>query len=166
MKLKPLAQLFTCSVAAICLGATPVFADAGRCRHVGGGVLTNFLDPNTCGGPTGLCSDGTATGDLKGAIGVSVLAVTGNVYHVHHHAVTETGDTIFWEDADLTTFPTGDKGRVLADYLKGVTISGGTGGFTNAHGFLNSVFGAIDLDKGELTLRYEGTVCFERVPPP
>jgi hypothetical protein len=71
----------------------PAFAPAapGRCRHVGGGILTNFLDPNTCGGPTGLCSNGTATGDLNGTIGVSVLAVTGNVYHVQHHAVTETG---------------------------------------------------------------------------
>ncbi|HMD64345.1 MAG TPA: hypothetical protein VKF83_10270 [Stellaceae bacterium] len=165
MKLRTLVELLALSAAVSCAAATPGFADAGRCRHVGGGILTNFLDPNTCGGPTGLCSDGTATGDLNGAIGVSVLAVTGNVYHVHHHAVTATGDTIFWQDADLTTFPTGDTGRVLADYLKGVTISGGTGGFTNAHGFLNSVFGAIDLDKGELTLRYEGYVCFAPVQP-
>jgi hypothetical protein len=165
MKMKMLAKLLAFSGIAICLGAMPGLADTERCRHVGGGILTNFLDPNTCGGPTGLCSDGTATGDLNGAIGVSVLTVTGNVYHVHHHAVTETGDTIFWEDADLSTFPTGDTGRVLADYLKGVTISGGTGGFKNAHGFLNSVFGAIDLNKGELTLRYEGYVCFAPVKP-
>ena len=55
---------------------------------------------------------------------------------------------------------------MLADYLNGVNITGGTGGFENAHGTLESVFGAIDLNKGELTLRYEGTVCFERVPSP
>jgi len=119
MNIKMLARLLAISGAAICLGAIPALADGGHCRHVGGGVLTNFLDPATCGGPTGLCSDGTATGDLKGAIGVSVLAVTGSVFHVPHHLVTETGDTVLWKDADLTTFPTGDSGRVLADYLKG-----------------------------------------------
>ena len=91
--------------------------------------------------------------------------MTGNVFHVHHHLVTETGDTVFWKDADLTTFPTGDSGRVLADYLNGVMITGGTGGFEGAAGTLSSVFGAIDLNKGQLTLRYEGTVCFEPVPP-
>jgi len=165
MKLKPLAKLLAFSGAALCLGAVPVLADGGHCRHVGGGVLTNFLDKATCGGPTGLCSDGTATGDLKGAIGVSVLAVTGNVFHVHHHLVTETGETVFWKDADLTTFPTGGSGRVLADYLNGVMITRGTGGFEGAAGTLSAVFGAIDLNKGQLTLRYEGTVCFEPMPP-
>ena len=137
MKLNALPQVLALSCAATCLGSMPGLADAGYCRHVGGGVLTNFLDQTTCGGPTGLCSDGTATGDLRGAIGVNVLAVTGNVYHVHHHLVTETGDTVFWQDADLTTFPTGDSGRVLADYLNGVNITGGTGGFQNAHGTLD-----------------------------
>jgi hypothetical protein len=166
MNIKTLAPLFAISGVIMCLGTAPGLADAGHCSHVGGGILTNFLDQTTCGGPTGLCSDGTATGDLKGAIGVNVLAVNGNVYHVHHHLVTETGDTVFWQDADLTTFPTSDSGRVLADYVNGVNITGGTGGFENAHGTLESVFGAIDLNKGELTLRYEGTVCFERVPPP
>jgi hypothetical protein len=148
MKLKTLTRLLAFSAAATS-AATSGFAGQEHCRHVGGGILTNFLDKTTCGGPTGLCSDGTATGDLRGAIGVNVLAVTGNVYHVHHHSVTETGDTVFWQDADLTTFPTTDSGRVLADYLKGVKITGGTGGFQNAHGTLDSVFGAIDLNKGE-----------------
>ena len=165
MKIITFAQILALSGMGIGLSAGPGFADQDHWRHIGGGILTNFLDPNTCGGPTGLCSDGTATGDLKGAIGVSVLAVNGNVFHVHHHAVTETGDTVTWQDADLTTFPTSNSGRVVADYLKGVTITGGTGGFKNAHGFLNSVFGAIDLNKGELTLRYEGYICFAQVNP-
>jgi hypothetical protein len=165
MKISTFARILAISGMGIGLSAGPGSADQDHCRHIGGGILTNFLDPNTCGGPTGLCSDGTATGDLRGAIGVNVLEVNGNVFHVHHHAVTETGDTVFWDDADLTTYPTGDSGRVLADYLKGVTITGGTGRFKNAHGFLNSVFGAIDLNKGELTLRYEGDICFAQVKP-
>jgi hypothetical protein len=57
-------------------------------------------------------------------------------------------------------------GQYLGNYLNGVTITGGTGGFEGAQGVLYSIFGAIDLNKGQLTLRYEGTVCFERVPPP
>jgi hypothetical protein len=170
MNTKTLAKLLAFSGAAMCLGVMPGLADAGRCRHVGGGILTNFLDQNTCGPPTGLCSDGTATGDLRGAIGVNVLAVTPQkngttVYHVHHHLVTETGDTVLFDDADLTAFPISNPEFVVADYVKPIIITGGTGGFEGATGKV-SVFGAIDLNKGQLTLRYEGTVCFEPVSPP
>ena len=92
---------------------------------MGGGVLTNFLQPADCAGSfQNLCTDGTATGDLKGAVGVSILGITGNADHVHHHWVTETGDTIFLKDAILTAFPMSDSNRVLADYLDGVDITG------------------------------------------
>jgi hypothetical protein len=162
MKLKPLAKLLAFSGAALCFGAMPVLADGEYCRHVGGGILTNFLDTKTCGG--GTCTDGTATGDLKGAVGVAVLTETGNVLHNHHHWVTESGDTITFEDADLTLLASVN-GQYLGNYLNGVTITGGTGGFEGASGNLNSVFGAIDLNKGQLTLRYEGTICFKSEPP-
>jgi hypothetical protein len=93
-----LAKLFALSGAAICLGAIPGLADNPHCRHVGGGILTNFLDPSEClptlGSSVNLCTDGTATGDLKGAVGVQVDGITGNVYHNRHHWVTESGDTI------------------------------------------------------------------------
>ena len=51
---------------------------------------------------------GTAIGDLKGSVGVSILGISGNVYHVHHHWVRDSGDTIFLNDAYLTTYPTSD----------------------------------------------------------
>ena len=143
--------------AAVASAAAPAFADEGNCRHVGGGILTNFLDTNTCGG--GTCTDGTATGDLRGAVGVAVLMQTGNVLTNHHHWVTESGDTITFEDADLTLLANVN-GQYLGNYKNGITITGGTGGFEGATGNLNSVFGAIDLNKRQLTLRYEGTVCF------
>jgi hypothetical protein len=169
MNLKTVTKLLALSGAAICVGAMPGFADAGHCRHVGGGVLTNFLQPTNpaCAASfQNLCTGGTTTGDLRGGVGVGVLSINGNVYHVQHHWVTESGDTIFAKDAFLTTFPTSDPNRVLADYLNGVDITGGTGAFEGATGNLSSVFGAIDLKLGQITLRYEGTVCFEPVPPP
>jgi hypothetical protein len=152
-------------MASVC--ATPGFAAGGvHCQEVGGGVLTNFLPPTNpacAASPLKLCTDGTATGDLRGGVGVSVLSISGNVYHVQHHWVTESGDTIFVKDAFLTTFPTSDPNRVLADYLDGVDISGGTGHFDGATGVLFSVFGAADLKLGQVTLRYAGTVCFPKV---
>jgi hypothetical protein len=169
MNTKMLAAFFALSGAAMCLGAVPTLADGEHCRQVGGGVLTNFLDPSQClptsGSSVGLCTDGTATGDLRGAIGVQVAGISGNVYHNHHHWVTESGDTIFLNAADLTIYPTPDNNRVLADYLNGVEIMGGTGAFERATGTI-FFFGAGDLSLGQITLRYAGTVCFKRAPPP
>jgi hypothetical protein len=166
MKLKTAAALLAFSTAVSYGVALPAFADGGGCRHVGGGILTNFLQQNDCGGsPVGLCTDGPAIGDFKGAVGVAVLAVTGNVLHNHHHWVTDTGDTIFFKDADLTLLSTSTPGLFAGDYLSGIYITGGTGAFENATGKI-SAFGAIDENKGQLTLRYEGTVCFERATSP
>ena len=54
---------------------------------------------------------------------------TGLVLHNQHHWVTESGDTIFLNAADVTLFPTSDANRVLGDYVKGIEITGGTGAF-------------------------------------
>ena len=170
MNVKTVAQVISLSAAAICFGAAPALADNPHCRQVGGVILTNFLDPSQClpttGSSVNLCTDGTATGDLRGAIGVQVARISGNVFTNHHHWVTESGDTIFLNAADVTLFPTSDANRVLGDYVKGIEIMGGTGAFDGATGKLTSVFGAGDLSLGQITLRYAGTVCFAHVPPP
>jgi hypothetical protein len=119
----------------------------------------------TSGSSVALCTDGTATGDLRGAVGVQVLRVTGNVYHNLHHWVTESGDTIFLNPADLTAFTTSDPNRVLADYVKGIEVMGGTGAFAGATGTVFG-FGAADLNLGQITLRYAGTVCFRKLKEP
>ena len=165
MKTKTMARALLFSAAA-CFCNSQGWADAGgHCQKVGGGVLTNFLPPTdlACAASyQNLCTDGTSTGDIRGSVGVSILGISGNVYHVHHHWVTASGDTIFANDAFLTAFPTSDPNRVLADYLNGVEITGGTGRFEGATGTVFA-FGAADLNLGQITLRYEGTVCFRPV---
>jgi hypothetical protein len=128
MKLRMLMQTLAFAATATCLVASLGFANSQYCRHVGGGVLTNFLPPyrsRLAASYQNLCTDGTSTGDIRGSVGVSILGINGNVYHVHHHWVTESGDTIFAKDVFLTAFPTSDPNRVLADYLKGLEIIGG-----------------------------------------
>lgn len=161
MKIKTTAQILLVSGVVMGLCVSPgLAAGSGHCQDVGGGVLTNFLDPTQCASSVGLRTDGPVTGDLRGAVGVQVLGVNGNVYYVRHHWVTESGDTIVLKDAFLTTFPASDPNRALADYLDGIDITGGTGRFDGATGHLSSVFGAVDLNLGQITLRYAGTVCF------
>jgi hypothetical protein len=128
-----------------------------RCRDVGGSISINFIDPTD--------TLGTATGDLGGGLGVHVLSVTAGpngttILHNHHHWVTVQGDTILFDDADATLFPTPISGLFAASYLKGVVIIGGTGRFANATGNLTSTYGAVDLPKGQVVLRYQGHVCF------
>ena len=165
MTIKTTAQMLLLSGVVTCVCTTSGFAAGGvHCQDVGGGVLTNFLDKSQCAANSiGLCTAGTSSGDIRGGVGVQVLGINGNVYHVHHFWVTDSGATIFVKDAFLTTFPTSDPNRVLADYIDGVEITGGTGRFEGATGTVFA-FGAADLKLGQITLRYAGTVCFRSVP--
>jgi hypothetical protein len=86
-KSKTIGAMLLGSAAVLGLWVTPGLADGVNCQHVGGGVLTNFIDASD--------TDGIAIGDLRGSVGVAVLGINGSVYHVHHHWVTETGDNIF-----------------------------------------------------------------------
>ena len=148
MKFKAQAPLLALSVTAICLNPTSGSAAGdGRCRDIGGGVLTNFLDQTHAQGPL--------TGDLRGAVAVEVLGVNGTVYHISKQLVTDTGDTVNFSNTDLTTYATGVSGLVAAEET--INIIGGTGRFDGATGTL-SFFGAIN--GSEVILRYDGTVCF------
>ena len=136
----------------------PGVAEADQhCVKVGGGVLTNLID-NTD-------TLGTATGDLAGGLGITILTTptTGGpagVYKVHHHWVTTTGDTLQFQDALLTLYPTGVSNVFLGRYDSGVVFLGGTGKYEHATGTLDTAFGAVDFNQGLLTLRYAGTICF------
>ena len=139
------------TVAMLVPAANSAFADcSGQPQHVAGGVLTDFIDTSH--------TDGVAIGDLRGAIGIQILATLPNGFHVHHHFVLESGDQILFDDADVTIFPTSDANRVVGDYLNGVKVIGGTGRFKQATGNIGA-WGAADLAQGKLTLRYEGVLC-------
>src|SRR5258707_12521164 len=136
----------------LCLGLSAF----GQCVHVGGGIITNV----------GVISAdrtlGTATGDLRGAIGVQIVSQSPGpggttVLTVHHFWVTESGDTIFVDPAQLTA-------KLVAPNLFAVvayplSISGGTGKFKGATGKLKAI-GEVDFNDGQVGLRYSGRVCF------
>lgn len=140
-----------------------VFAQSGNphCVKVGGAFVTNFITQDQ--------TAGTATGDLKGALGVKVLGISGTVGNgkpvtltVQHFWVTETGDTIFLGQAEATAYPGASPSQPLlysAVYEQGVKIVGGTGKFDGATGSLKA-WAAVDLAAGEVVGRYSGTICF------
>jgi len=129
---------------------------APHCAPVGGTVMTNFgaIDQNT--------TMGTATGDLRGAVSGTLLGApqqgAGNtlVFHVQHHWVTESGDTLSFDPATATTVPLSQTLFAVVTYP--LHLTGGTGKFVGATGDLNTI-GEVDLVKGTV-FRYSGQVCF------
>ena len=127
-----------------------------HCTQVGGTITTNFggIDQNT--------TLGTATGDLRGAVTGTILGApqpgAGNtlVFHIQHHWVTETGDTLFFDPATATTVPLSQTMFAILTYP--VHLTGGTGKFAGATGNLTNI-GEVDLSSGTV-FRYTGQVCF------
>ena len=122
--------------------------------------MTNFLSTPAPGANT----LGTATGELRGGLGVTILTVTPPnpgpgqtvVFHVQHHWVTESGDTINIDPATAVTLPLSQTLFAVIKYP--VHVSGGTGKFAGATGDLNSI-GEADLVAGTV-FRYSGKICF------
>jgi hypothetical protein len=85
-----------------------------HCVPVGGTIMTNFgaIDPLTN-------TLGPATGDLRGAVSATLLGApqpgAGGtvVFHVQHHWVTESGDTITFDPAVATAAPLSSDGIPL-----------------------------------------------------
>lgn len=134
-----------------------VAAAAGQSKHctpVGGAVMTNL------GAVDQATTMGTATGDLKGAVGATVLSteVVGNnlVFHVQHHWVTESGDTLTFDPAIATT--TAVATNLFAVVTYPVHLSGGTGKFAHMTGDFTNI-GEVDLSTGQIVLRYSGQIC-------
>ena len=144
------------SLLALLTFALSLAAQNPHCQQVGGAVSTNFLDQTS--------TSGTASGDLKGAIGVDIVSISNGpngttVFHNQHHWVTESGDTLFLKNADATAFPASGP-LVAISYSNGVEVAGGTGRFAKTKGKL-AVWGAADLQRQQIVLRYEGEICTE-----
>lgn len=140
---------------ALLIAVAPAQARAARqCQSAGGILMTNFgaIDANT--------TMAYATGDLKGAVSGSILSVenSGNnlVFHIQHHWVTESGDTLSFDPATATTTPVAPGLFAVVSYP--VHLKGGTGKFNGATGDLN-VIGEADLNSGQLVFRYSGQIC-------
>lgn len=129
-----------------------------HCLPVGGTVMTNFgaIDPLTN-------TLGPATGDLRGAVSATLLGAPqpgagGTVaFHVQHHWVTESGDTITVDPAVATAAPLSQTLFAIITYP--IHITGGTGKFAGATGDLTNI-GEVDLGAKATVFRYSGQVCF------
>ena len=118
-------------------------------------LMTNLgaVDPAT--------TMGTATGDLKGAVGATILSTesSGNtlILHVQHHWVTESGETLDFDVATATTTQVSPGLYAIVTYP--VHLKGGTGKFAGATGNFTNI-GEADLGTGQIVLRYTGRICF------
>ena len=125
-----------------------------HCQSVGGMLMTNLgaIDASTTMGPV--------TGDLKGSVSGTVVSteVIGDnlVFHIQHHWVTESGDTLSFDPATATTVPLSQTLFAVVTYP--LHLTGGTGRFAGATGDMNAI-GEIDLSAGTV-FRYSGQVCF------
>lgn len=133
----------------------PGHGNDGHCLPVGGTVVTNFISPDT--------TLGTATGELRGAVSASLLGLPQAgpggtvVFHVQHHWVTESGDTLTIDPAAATTTPVSQTLFAVITYP--LHISGGTGQFEDATGDVTNI-GEVDLSRNATVFRYSGQVCF------
>src|ERR1700724_3878013 len=72
-----------------------------HCQPIGGMLMTNrgAIDASTTMGPV--------TGDLKGSVSGTVVSTEGIgdnlVFHIQHHWVTESGDSLSFGQATATT---------------------------------------------------------------
>lgn len=129
---------------------------ATNCIPVGGALMTNI------GAIAGVTNLGPVSGDLSGSVAATILGQNANgTYNVQHYWVTAAGDTITLKVAVLTpTYPTGNPAIVAVPWGNyRSAISGGTGKFANATGYLD-YFGMADFTQNTLVLRYRGQVCY------
>lgn len=145
--------------ASLMLVAGAANGQSKSCHSVGGMLMTNLgaVDANT--------TMGYATGDLKGAVGASILNIESQnngatlIFTVQHHWVTESGDTLATDPAKATVEQIGGSQSTRYGVVSyAVHLKGGTGRFAGATGdFIN--IGEVDLATGQLVFRYSGNVC-------
>jgi hypothetical protein len=140
---------------ATCILAAAANAQSKSCRPAAGMLMTNL------GAVDAATTMGTATGDLRGAVGATILSTESSgdtlILHVQHHWVTESGDTLDWSPAAATTTQVAPGLYAIVSYP--THLKGGTGKFAGATGNFTAI-GEADLANGQIVLRYTGTLCF------
>jgi hypothetical protein len=108
---------------------------------------------------------GYATGDLKGAVGATILNIESQnngatlIFTVQHHWVTESGDTLAIDPAKATVEQVGGPQSTRYGVVSyPVHLKGGTGRFAGATGDFITM-GEADLATGQLVFRYSGNLC-------
>lgn len=130
-------------------------AEPSGCAAVGGALMTNI------GAIAGVTNLGPVFGDLQGSVAATILGQNSDgSYNVQHYWVTSSGDTITLKMAVLfPTYPTTDKDIVAVPWGHYRSyITGGTGKFENATGYLDYL-GMADFHQNTLVLRYRGQIC-------
>src|SRR5215469_13242172 len=113
-------------LAAIVILVAVAAAQSKHCTPAGGMLMTNL------GAVDAATTMGVATGDLKGAVGATILSTEGTVgdptliLHVQHHWVTESGDTLFFAPATATTTQVAPRSSLYAMVTYPVHLKGGT----------------------------------------
>jgi len=142
------------------LFAVAAGAQTKSCQSAGGMLMTDLgaVDANT--------TMGVATGDLKGAVGATILNIESQnggailIFTVQHHWVSESGDLIFLDQAKATVEQVGGPQSTLYAVVSYPShLKGGTGRFAGATGDFTNI-GEVDLATGQLVFRYSGTLCF------
>jgi hypothetical protein len=146
-------------LAALMLSLTVASQTKKNCQAAGGMLMTDLgaIDVAT--------TMGVATGDLKGAVGATILNTDVQnggatlVFTVQHHWVTEAGDTLNFAPAKATFNQVATDSTFYAAVSYPVHLSGGTGKFAGATGDFTNI-GEADLATGHLVFRYTGTICY------
>jgi hypothetical protein len=161
-------SVFALLVVLLAIGSLPAWAQNPHCEQVSGVLMTNI---NAIALPTAKNGTnlGPVFGDLAGSVAATILGPDGKGgFWVQHYWVTASGDTIKFDQADLTpsavtppgkSAPAADLAAVRWGDYKAKIVPGGTGKYANATGILDC-FGLADFTNLTLVLRYRGEVCY------
>ena len=130
-------------------------AQSKKCTPAGGMLMTDI------GVPDANSTMGYAAGDLKGAVGVSILSVQQSgstlTLNVQHHWVSESGDIISFDPATATATQVAPGVYGIVSYPTHLN-GNGTGKFAGVTGDFTNM-GEADLINGRIVVRYLGTIC-------
>jgi len=140
------------------MGAGPAEATVRQCITIAGTISATVTSPAEA---ENTVVQGTVTGTLGGSVEATITSILPQedgtlALELNHNFVTEEGFLLRTQDTAVLTPVEGLPG--VFQQSTRYEIVGGTGRFARATGrFINH--GETDLNRGLLTLRYEGEIC-------